>query len=79
MLQALGGRAEKIRLHKLLLLYMAKRGEAAYHFVPYRYGAFSFQANADLVALTTRGLMANHEKEWEPGGHRGPRRRFEAQ
>ena len=61
----MGGRAEKIRLHKLLLLYMAKRGEAAYHFVPYRYGAFSFQANADLVALTTRGLMANHEKEWE--------------
>lgn len=65
LLQALGGRAEKMRLHKLLLLYMAKRGEAAYHFVPYRFGAFSFQANADLVAWTTRGLMANHDKEWE--------------
>jgi uncharacterized protein (DUF488 family) len=65
LLQALGGRAEKMRLHKLLMLYMVQRGEAAYHFVPYRYGAFSFQANADLVALTTRGLLANHEKEWE--------------
>jgi uncharacterized protein (DUF488 family) len=65
LLQALGGRAEKMRLHKLLLLYIAKRGEAAYHFVPYKYGAFSFQANADLVACTTRGWVANHEKEWE--------------
>jgi len=65
LLQALGGRAEKMRLHKLLMLYMVQRGEAAYHFVPYRYGAFSFQANADLVALTTRGLLANHDTEWE--------------
>ncbi len=65
LLQALGGRAEKMRLHKLLMLYMVQRGEAAYHFVPYRFGAFSFQANADLVAWTTRGLMVNHEKEWE--------------
>jgi uncharacterized protein (DUF488 family) len=65
LLQALSGRAEKMRLHKLLMLYMVQRGEAAYHFVPYRFGAFSFQANADLVALTTRGLLANHEKEWE--------------
>lgn len=65
LLQALGGRAEKMRLHKLLLLVMAHRGEAAYHFVPYRFGAFSFQANADLVACTTRGWVANLEKEWE--------------
>jgi len=65
LLQALGGRTEKMRLHKLLLLYMKQRGEMAYDFVPYKYGAFSFQANADLVACTTRGLVANHEKEWE--------------
>jgi len=65
LLQALSGRVEKMRLHMLLLLLMAKRGEAAYHFVPYKYGAFSFQANADLVACTTRGWVANHEKEWE--------------
>ncbi|QQR86618.1 MAG: hypothetical protein IPJ76_18925 [Flavobacteriales bacterium] len=65
LLQALGGRAEKMRLHKLLMLYVVQRGKADYHFVPYRFGAFSFQANADLVAWTTRGLMANHEREWE--------------
>ena len=65
LLQALGGRTEKMRLHKLLLLFMQRRGEAAYSFVTYSYGAFSFQANADMVALTTRGLMANHDKEWE--------------
>jgi len=65
LLQSLGGCVEKMRLHKLLLLLMHQRGEAAYHFVPYRFGAFSFQANADMVALTTRGLLANHEKEWE--------------
>lgn len=65
LLQSLGGKVEKMRLHKLLLLLMVRRGEAAYHFVPYRFGAFSFQANADLVALTTRGIVANHEKEWE--------------
>lgn len=65
LLQSLGGRMEKMRLHKLLLLLMHRRGAAAYHFVPYRFGAFSFQANADLVALSTRGLLVNHEKEWE--------------
>lgn len=65
LLQSAGGRMEKIRLHKLLLLLMVRRGEAAFHFVPHRFGAFSFQANADLVALTTRGLLANHAKEWE--------------
>jgi uncharacterized protein (DUF488 family) len=65
LLQCAGGRLEKIRLHKLLLLFMVRRGEAAFHFVPHRFGAFSFQANADLVALTTRGLLANRAKEWE--------------
>ncbi len=65
LLQMAGGRMEKIRLHKLLLLFMVRRAEAAFHFVPHRFGAFSFQANADLVALTTRGLLANHAKEWE--------------
>jgi len=29
LLQALGGRTEKMRLHKLLLLFMQRRGEAA--------------------------------------------------
>lgn len=70
LLQALGGRVEKMRLHKLLLLYMKQRGEMAYDFVPYRYGAFSFQANAGLVAvhaklletsaLTVMGLSGFH-------------------
>jgi uncharacterized protein (DUF488 family) len=65
LLQAHGGRAEKMRLHKLLLLLMAQRGEAAFHFVPYKFGAFSYQANADLVTLAKQQLVANHEKEWE--------------
>ncbi len=65
LLHAFGGKVEKIKLHKLLLLYMAERKEAAYHFVPYKFGAFSYQANADLVAMTTRGIVANHEKEWQ--------------
>lgn len=60
-----GSRMEKIRLHKLLLLFMADRHEAAFHFVPYRFGAFSYQANADLVTMERQGLVANHEKEWE--------------
>ncbi len=69
LLQAFGGRMEKIKLHKLLLLFMADRQEAAFHFVPYRFGAFSYQANADLVTLERQGMVANHEKEWELVDH----------
>ena len=65
LLQAHGGCLEKIKLHKLLLLFMADRHEAAFHFVPYKFGAFSYQANADLVTLARQSLVANQEKEWE--------------
>ena len=65
LLQAHGGRLEKIRLHKLLLLFVADKHEAVFHFVPYRFGAFSYQANADLVTLARQSMVANHEKEWE--------------
>jgi uncharacterized protein (DUF488 family) len=42
---------DKIRLQKLLFLFCQGQTKADYHFVPYHYGCFSFQANADLMTL----------------------------
>ncbi|MCB0376586.1 MAG: DUF488 domain-containing protein, partial [Sinomicrobium sp.] len=39
--------------------------EQAFDFVPYKYGCFSFQANADLNTLTKYGLVRKTEKGWE--------------
>lgn len=49
LLEVFGNDLEKIRLQKLLLLFTQKQETAAYDFVPYKFGCFSFHANADLL------------------------------
>lgn len=66
LLQAVGGEAERLRFQKLLLLLNAERDKAVYHFVPFKFGAFSFQSTSDLGTLGTYGLVRNDEstKRW---------------
>jgi uncharacterized protein (DUF488 family) len=65
LLQALGGRLDKISLQKLLFLLVRNQDKKSFHFVPYKYGCFSFQANADLNTLTKYNFVTSSMKYWQ--------------
>lgn len=51
LLQAFGGNLGRTQLQKLLLLYTQRQEKQDYHFVPYKYGCYSFQAAADISTM----------------------------
>jgi uncharacterized protein (DUF488 family) len=64
LLQAFDGRLSKISLQKLLFLFTNQQVKVAYDFVPYRYGCYSFSANADLTAMVGYGLLSEDESSF---------------
>lgn len=62
LLQKFGGSLGKTSFQKLLLLLTKQQDKSDYHFVPYKYGCFSFQAMADISTMTKYGQVAvdNH-------------------
>lgn len=52
-----GGRTGKIRLQKLLFLFTRGQEQPSYHFLPYKYGCYSFQAEQDAQVLVARHGM----------------------
>lgn len=59
LLELFEGKLEKIRLQKLLFLFSKRQAEPEYEFVPYKYGCFSFSAQADLTTMVTKGLLTD--------------------
>jgi len=57
LLQLFGGRLDKVRLQKLLFLFTRMQPLPEYDFVPYKYGCYSFSANADLSTMIAKGLL----------------------
>lgn len=57
LLQSFGGSLGKTQLQKLLLLYTTKQERPDYHFVPYKYGCYSFQAAADIATMQKYGQV----------------------
>ena len=57
LLEIFGNELEKIRLQKLLFLLTKKQVKQDYEFVPYKFGCYSFSANADLTAMVKKGLI----------------------
>ena len=57
LLQIFGGNLGKTQLQKLLLLYTQKQVKPDYHFVPYKYGCYSFQAAADISTMQKYGQV----------------------
>src|ERR1700722_9457685 len=51
LLQTFGETLGKTKFQKLLLLFSKLQEKPDYHFVPYKYGCFSFQAAADLGTM----------------------------
>lgn len=63
LLDALGGSSGMLDFQKLLFLYCQESSaeEAPYHFVPYKFGAFSFTSYADRRKLIERGLLVDED------------------
>lgn len=65
-LQVFGGELEKIQLQKLLFLFTRfQKDKKSFDFVPYKFGCFSFQANADLSTLKKYGIVSDTDKLWK--------------
>lgn len=65
LLQVFNNKLDKIQLQKLLFLYSrydTKRKN--YDFVPYMYGCYSFQVNADLKTLKKYGIVDDSSTFW---------------
>ena len=62
LLQAFGGKLEKINLYKLLLIFSKLQQKPQYDFVPYKFGCYSFSLHADLVTMYKKGQLKDEEK-----------------
>lgn len=60
-LQLFEGHLDKIRLQKLLFLFTQRQANSEYDFIPYRFGCYSFTANADMNAMVKRGFLTEDE------------------
>ncbi len=57
LLQLFNGQLEKIRLQKLLFLFTQRQAKPEYDFIPYKYGCYSYSANADLSTMARKGSL----------------------
>lgn len=64
LLQAFEGHLPKISLQKLLFLFTERQSKRDYDFVPYKYGCYSFSANADLVAMVGHGQLSEDQASY---------------
>lgn len=65
LLQLFENKLEKIRLQKLLFIFTQKYQNKVYDFVPYRFGCFSFSANADLNTMVQKGILEETKTEFK--------------
>lgn len=63
MIELWGGRMTRLDLQKVLFLVARRQKAAAFDFVPYRFGCFSFQSYADLRAMNTVGQMVTTDSD----------------
>ncbi len=60
--QLCNGDIEKTKLQKLLFLYSQRKKESEYDFVPYKFGCYSYSANADLVTMVKKEYLSESER-----------------
>ncbi len=64
LLQIFGNELDKLSLQKLLMLFTKFQMLPDFHFVPYKYGCFSFQANADMSTMVKYGQVSENGRKW---------------
>lgn len=65
LLELLEGRVEKIRFQKLLFLYTMRKQKPEYDFVPYKFGCYSYSANADMVTMVKKEFLSETENQYK--------------
>ena len=65
LLQLFEGELEKIRLQKLLFLFTKRQVKTEYDFIPYKFGCYSYSANADLTAMVGRGMLIETDSQFK--------------
>ncbi len=65
LLQIFDGELEKIRIQKLLFLLTKKQTKPDYHFIPYKFGCYSYSANADLTAMSNKGALIETDSHFK--------------
>ncbi len=58
LIQVFDRQIDKISLQKLLFLFSKQQAKAEYDFIPYKYGCYSYSANADLTTMVNKGLLS---------------------
>lgn len=58
LLQMFEGKIDKISLQKLLFLFTHSQVKSEYDFIPFRYGCYSYSANADLTTMVKKGILS---------------------
>jgi uncharacterized protein (DUF488 family) len=66
--QLFDGQLEKIRLQKLLFLFSQRQQKAEYDFIPYKFGCYSYSANADLTTMVKKGMLTETETSFACAG-----------
>ncbi|NMA72778.1 MAG: DUF488 domain-containing protein [Bacteroidales bacterium] len=64
LIELLGGEVEKLRFQKILFLYAMRKQNPEYDFVPYKFGCYSYSANADMKAMVKRGALSETENAY---------------
>jgi uncharacterized protein (DUF488 family) len=65
LLQLFEGELDKIRLQKLLFLFTQTQEKAEYDFIPYKFGCYSYSANADLTTMVSKGMLTETESHFK--------------
>ena len=63
-LEAFGGTTGNLLFQKYLFLFSQKMSKKYYHFIPYKYGCFSFESYNDKRKLINTGILENNESKW---------------
>lgn len=61
LLQEFGGYLPSIDFQKYLFLFAQLQGKKSYHFVPYKFGCFSFQSYTDKRVMIETGLLSEED------------------
>lgn len=65
LLQIFEGQIDKISLQKLLFLFTQLQAKAEYDFIPYKYGCYSYSANADLTAMVRKDMLSETDSHFK--------------
>lgn len=64
LIEQFGGSLTKTDFQKYLFLYMNELEKVFFHFIPYKYGSFSFQAQQDISTMIKYKQIEERDSRW---------------